>query len=75
MQAQSQLYFKIQGPPCLSVQSKLTLTDRNRQAKTFLKVVLKSWDYDIFGTTTSLYEMHTLRPLLDQMPVTLSSKN
>ena len=35
--------------------------------KTILKVVLKSWDYEFFGTTTHFYEMLTMRPLLDQM--------
>ena len=32
----------VQGPPCLSVQSKLALTDRNMHAKKIWKMVLKS---------------------------------
>ena len=65
----------MQGPPCLSVQSNLALTDRNMHAKIFLKVVLKSWDYEFFGTTTHFCEMLTVRPLLDSMLVTFSFKN
>ena len=69
------IFFRyVQGPPRLSEQNKLALTERNMHAKIILKVVLKSWDYDIFGTTTSFYEMHTLRPLLNQMSVTLGFK-
>ena len=45
------------------------------RAKTFVKVVLKFWDWGIFGTTASFYEMHTARPLLDQLSVTVSFKN
>ena len=45
------------------------------RAKKFVKVVLKFWDWGIFGTTASFYEMHTARPLLDQMSVTVSFKN
>ena len=63
-------FADIQGQPRLSGQSKLALTERNMHSKTFLKVVLKFLDYDIFGTTTNLYEMHTVRPLLDQTSVT-----
>jgi hypothetical protein len=65
----------VQGQRRLSVQSKLALTERNMYADIFLKVVLKSWDSDIFGTTTLFYEMHTVRPLFDQMSVTLGFKN
>ena len=43
-------------------------------AKKFLKVGLKSWDWGIFGTTTSFYEMHTAHPLLDQMSVTFKNE-
>ena len=64
----------LQGQPRLSEQSKLALTERNLHAKIILKVVLKSWDYDIFGTTACFYEMHTLRPLLSQMSTTLGFK-
>jgi hypothetical protein len=38
-------------------------------------MVLKSRGLDIFGTTTSFYEMLTVRPLLDQMSVTLTFKS
>ena len=44
-------------------------------AKHYLKVVLRFWGYAFFGTTTHFYEMHTVRPLLDQMLVTSSFKN
>ena len=64
----------LQGPRTLSEQSKLALAERNIDAKIILKVVLKSWDYDIFGTTAHFYKMHTVRPLLDQMPATLGFK-
>ena len=64
----------LQGLPWLSALFELSLTERNMDAKIYLKVVLKSWDYDIFGTTTSFCEMHTLRPLIDQMSVTLGFK-
>ena len=57
------------------VQSKLALTDRNMHAKNYLKVVLRSWDYAFFGTTTHFYEMHTVCPPLDPMLVTFSFKN
>ena len=36
------LFFSIQGPRRLSVQSKLALTERNMHADIFLKMVLKS---------------------------------
>ena len=62
-------------PPWLSGQSKLALTDRNIHAKMFLKLVLKSLDYEFFGTKTHFYEMLTTRPLLDLMLVILSFKN
>ena len=45
------------------------------QAKKFSKVVLNFWDLYIFGSKTSFYEMLTVRPVLDQMSVTLSFKN
>ena len=70
----SYFIYLLQGPPYLSVQSKLSLTDRNMHAKKFLKVGLKSWDWGIFGTTTSFYEMHTAHPLLDQMSVTFKNE-
>ena len=57
----------LRGPQKLSKHSKLALIERNMHDKIFLKLVLKSWDYDIFGITTSFYEMHMLRPLLDAM--------
>ena len=44
-------------------------------AKIFLKVVFKFSDWGIYGTTTSFHEMQNVRPLLDQMSVTLSFKN
>ena len=65
----------LQGPPWLSVQSKLALTDRNMHAKKILKVVLRSWGCAFFGTTTHFYEMHTVCPPLDPMLVTFSFKN
>ena len=46
----------LQGPPWLSGQSKLALTDRDMHANKCLKVVLKSWDYAFFGTAASFYE-------------------
>jgi hypothetical protein len=65
----------IQGPPCLSVQSKLALTDRNMHAKKIWKMVLKSWDYEFVCTATHFYEMLTVLHLLGPMWVTLSFKN
>ena len=65
----------VQGQPWLSEQSKSALTDRNMHAKTFLKMILEFCDFYILGTTTSFYEMPTVRPLLDQMLATLSVKN
>ena len=38
--------YELQGPPQLSGQSKLTMTDKSMHAKK-LKVGLKSWDWDI----------------------------
>ena len=67
--------FLLQGPPCLSVQSNLALTDRNIDAKNSLKVVLKPWDYEFFSTTTHFCEMLTVRPLLDSMLVTFRVPN
>ena len=64
----------LQGPRRLSGQSKLALRERNMIAKKNLKGVLRSSDWGIFGTTTSFYEMHIVRPLLDQMSVTLGFK-
>ena len=52
----------IQGPPLLSGQSELDLTDRNMQANKFLKVVLKSWDYAFLGTATIFYEHFYFAP-------------
>ena len=45
----------IQGPPWLSGQSNLALTDRNMHANKCLKVVLKSRDYAFFGSGTIFY--------------------
>ena len=56
-------YFTLQGPPWLSVPSKLALTDGNVHSKFFLKVVLKSWDYAFFGTATQCYCALSIGPL------------
>ena len=58
----------LQGPPCLSVQSNLALTDKDMDAKNVLKVILKSWDYEFC-------EMLTVRPLLDAVLVNPSFEN
>ena len=49
-----------QGSPWLSVQTELAPTDQNMHARKILKLVLKFWDYDFFGTSTHFYEMPTM---------------
>ena len=39
---------------------KLAMTDRNMQARYFLKMDLKFWDLRHFASATSFHEMHTL---------------
>ena len=56
----------VQGQSCQTVFFELALRDRNVQVRFCLKVVLKLWDAGNFYTATCFYDIHTVRPLLDQ---------
>ena len=57
----------VQGQSRQTVFFELALRDRNLQVRFCLKVVLKSRDAGNFSTATCFHDMHTVRPLLDQM--------
>ena len=53
--------YSLQGISHWNVSFKLTLTDRNRQARICWKVILTSWDYEIWVSSTSfLKKLHIL---------------
>ena len=62
----------LQGVSHWNVSFEVSLTDRNTQVKFCLKVVFECRDQIFFGITTSFCEIFTVRPLLDQMWITLS---
>ena len=63
------------GPVYFFLGHPLAMIDRNMDAKNSLKLVLKFWDYEFFGTTTLFYEMLTVGSLFDSKLATFSFKN
>ena len=61
----------VQGPSWQTGFFHLALTDRNTQVRFCLKVVLKFWDLRNFASTTSFYEMHTVRHLQSNFQMSL----
>ena len=58
----------LQVLPCLTVLSNLALTDRNMDAKNYLKVVLKSWDNDFFLVLQPIfYEILSISKINSQL--------
>ena len=59
--------FTLQGISCWNIFYDLTLTDKNMQARICSKVVLKSWDLDIWVLSTSFQKSNIGWP---QQPLT-----
>ena len=63
----------LQGPSWQSEYFEMALVGRDMQVRFCLKIVFESGEWIFLGIATSICEMLTVGPLLDQMETTLSS--